>query len=100
MLAYGTSAFIGVTQSHATDVDHGYYRSLLVPVAGPFVTLASGKLRGDEQLTIPALGVAQVAGLALAAVGIALPGARSADGTRSVAVAPVGPAGAGVVGTF
>lgn len=90
--SYAASAFIGASSANVTDVDHGYYRWMLVPVAGPFVTAASGDLRRDERVTIPALGVAQVAGAAMAILGLTLSTARDPK-EAAIAVSPTGPMG-------
>ena len=100
-VSYGISAFVGLSSSNVTDVDHSGYKWMYLPVAGPFVTLSEAPLKRDEKVTVAALGVAQLAGLGLAAAGFVFP--RKHASTTSAQLVPGGPngtTGAMVVGTF
>ena len=102
-VSYGVSAFVAATASNVTDVDHSGYAWMAVPVVGPFVTPGQAPLRRDEQVTLPALGVAQVLGLGLAAAGFVFPKTKERSAAASTAFVPAGPqgsAGATFVGTF
>jgi hypothetical protein len=102
-VSYGVSAFVAATASSVTDVDHSGYTWMAVPVIGPFVTPSEAPLRRDEKVTLPALGVAQVIGLGLAAAGFVLPKTKETSALPSTAFVPAGPhgsAGATLAGTF
>ena len=103
-LSYGVSVLVALSASNVTDVDHSAYGWMAVPIAGPFITMATAPLKRDERLTVPALGAAQILGAGLAAAGFVFPRARVIRGaTARAEIVPSGPAGStglSVVGTF
>jgi hypothetical protein len=99
-LAYGASALSAISNQHVTDVDRAAFGWMYVPLAGPFVTAASGDLRRDEKVTVPLLGAAQIAGASAAVAGLVFARERSRTSALVVPGGPAGAAGASVVGTF
>jgi len=97
-LSYGASVFVAATQSNVTDADRSHFGWMAVPIAGPIVTAATGDLRRDERVTLPALGVVQLIGVGLATAGFVFPRIERSSGA-SAQVVPTG-TGAALVGTF
>jgi len=100
---YLTSMFIGGVAQLASEVGDSNrdFGPMLIPLAGPFVTIGTAHARDGGAIGLAMLGVFQTAGAAMLIGGIAAPRKRLVRDIAGVKVTPtVGLGSLGVSGSF
>ena len=97
--SYLVSAIVTLTIVGSKQPDAVRIAPLAIPVVGPFVALSSAHVGAAGAVPMSLDGVAQIAGLGLFAVGLALLEKVLVFDTISARVVPT-PGGAALIGTF